>query len=298
MKHIKESANALPDHLGIIGTGLIGVSLVLALKQRGLKLKVTGFDANRAHLQCAAEVAGFDALADSPQQAAAGGGVIVLATHPSAMREVFEQLGSLDAGAVVSDVGSVKRSIIRSAETALGDDCAQFVPSHPIAGTERSGPQAADAMLFEGCAAVVTPLPGNAASAVRVIADLWHRAGAAKVLEMTPEEHDRIFARSSHLPHALAYALMHSISDTLSAADMDLYSAGGLRGFARLAASDPDLWCDILLSNSDRIIPALQSFHDSSDSLRAMLERRDADGLRDLFRQVKCCCRRPDGGGE
>lgn len=298
MEYIKESTEAFPDRLGVIGTGLIGTSLVLALKKRGLNLKVTAFDVNRSHLQYAADAAGFDTLAESPQQVVAAGGIVVLATYPSTMREVFSQLGSIDGGVVVTDVGSVKRRIVRFAEAALGSDCARFVPSHPIAGTERSGPQAATASLFAACTTVLTPLSDNPTSSLRIIADLWHRAGAEYVIAMTPEEHDRIFACSSHLPHVLAYALMDSISSTLSTGDIDLYSAGGLRGFARLAASDPDLWCDILLSNSEQVLAALKTFNDSSDRLRTMLAQHDGDGLRDLFRQMKHCCRKPDVAGK
>lgn len=276
----------MPERLGIIGTGLIGTSFALALKARGYSPAITAFDSDPSRLRRAADLAGFDALAESPEQVAAVGGVVVIATFPQAMAEIFSRCGNPAGDAVLTDVGSVKQCVVEAARAALGDDCARFVPGHPIAGNEGSGPQAASASLFESRCAVLTPVPENQPSSVQLIADLWYQAGADRVVRMESAQHDRIFAYNSHLPHALAYALMHSLTCNLSGRDILEYSSGGLQGFTRIAASDPQLWCDILTANADHVIAALDAFSASNERLRAMLKARDADGLRAFFRQV------------
>ena len=278
--------------VAVIGTGLIGTSLALALKRRDPALRVTGFDADAARAARALELGALDSCAPSPARLD-GCEVIVLAVPVGAMREVLAALAPLAGGAVVTDVGSVKAAVARDAREALGAAAVHFVPGHPIAGAEDSGPEAASAALFDGCRVILTPGADTDGDALGKIAALWRAAGAGEVMEMDADEHDRVFACASHLPHAVAYAL---IGGLLSRDDADAvfdYAAGGLRDFTRVAASDPVMWRDIFLANAGRVIEALDDFSGGVGRLRECIERGDGEALRGLLEEI--ASRRRDG---
>lgn len=291
--------------LGIVGAGLIGTSLALALKRRAPALHVTGFDADAARAARALELGALDSCVASPSQLDAD--IIVLAAPVGAMRDVLAALAPAD-GAVITDVGSVKGAVMRAARDVLGAAAARFVPGHPVAGAERSGPDAASASLFDNCRVVLTPdaaaardATGRAATAraaadhaaattdrnaVAAVAALWRDAGAAEVIEMDAVEHDRVFACASHLPHAVAYALMDGLLSRADAGAIFDCAAGGLRDFTRVAASDPVMWRDIFLANAGGVLEALDDFSAAAARLRDLIARGDGDALQKLLEEV------------
>lgn len=280
--------------LGIVGTGLIGTSLALALKRRDPAPHIAGFDTDAARAVRALELGALDACADSPSQLGADitPSIIVLAAPVGAMRGALAALSPPD-GAVITDVGSVKGAVMRDARAALGDAAARFVPGHPVAGAEHSGPEAASASLFDDCRVVLTPDAAADRNAVAAVAEMWRDAGAGEVVEMDAAEHDRVFACASHLPHAVAYALMDGLLSRADAGAVFDCAAGGLRDFTRVAASDPVMWRDIFLANAGGVLEALDDFSGAVARLRDLIARGDGDALRKLLEEV--AARRRDG---
>lgn len=281
--------------LGIVGTGLIGTSLALALKRRNPALTVAGFDTDAARAVRALELGALDACVDSPSQLGADitpsiippitPSIIVLAAPVGAMRGALAALSPPD-GAIITDVGSVKAAVMRDARAALGDAAARFVPGHPVAGAENSGPEAASASLFDNCRVVLTPDAAADRAAVAAVAQMWRDAGAAEVIEMDAAEHDRVFACASHLPHAVAYALIGGLLSRADAGAVFDCSAGGLRDFTRVAASDPVMWRDIFLANAGGVLEALDDFSAAAARLRDLIARGDGDALQQLLEEV------------
>lgn len=269
--------------LGIVGTGLIGASLALALKRRDPELRVAGFDTDAARARRALELGALDSRADSPARLNAD--ITVLAAPVGAMHDALAALAPPD-GAVITDVGSVKGAVMRDAHAALGAAAPRFVPGHPVAGAENSGPDAASASLFDDCRVVLTPDAAADRDAVATVARMWRDAGAAEVVEMDAAEHDRVFACASHLPHAVAYALVDGLlarADTGAVFDC---AAGGLRDFTRIAASDPVMWRDIFLANAAAVLGALDDFSAAAARLRELIARGDAGGLQRMLEEV------------
>lgn len=271
-----------PGSVVIVGVGLIGGSLGLALRAAGACGEVVGCDASP--LDEALERGAID-RALPLTEAARIADVVVLATPVRAMPDLARQIAPLlRPDAVVTDTGSVKGQLVRELTPLLG---ARYVPAHPIAGRERSGVAAADAALFSGASCVLTPPDGCDPAALAQAGNLWQQAGC-RVLTMTPELHDRVFGWVSHLPHLVAFALMETVYNARTdEADPAEYAAGGLRDFTRVAGSDPVMWRDIFLSNRQAVLAA-------SAALRAELERletaiRDADGatLLDTFTHAR-----------
>jgi prephenate dehydrogenase len=192
----------------------------------------------------------------------------------------------LEPGALVTDAGSTKRDVIAAARAALGGRLAQFVPAHPIAGAERSGAAAADAALFRGRRVVLTPLAENAPEAVRAVEEVWSACGA-RVSRMDPEAHDAVLAAVSHLPHLLAYALVHEVAGRDDSAQLFGFAAGGFRDFTRIASSHPEMWRDICVANRDRLLDELDRYAAKLQVLRPLLERGDGAALEKLFAEAR-----------
>lgn len=273
--------------LTIIGVGLIGGSLALALKRAGVCTEIVGSGSSPASLRRALELGVIDRAESALGAAVSASPVIVIAAPLGRTRMVLDALAPvLEPGAVVTDVGSVKASVIADARDALGARIAQFVPGHPIAGTERSGVGAAFAELFDGHRVILTPVPETATSALAQIRALWEQAGA--VVEMLePRLHDAILAATSHLPHALAYALVDCLAAADHAGEMFRFAAGGFRDFTRIASSDPQMWRDILLANRDAVLRAIDSYDLHLGAIRDALRARDGDALLRQFRSAK-----------
>lgn len=286
MNRLEKSDQPLPQRIGLIGTGMIGTSVLLALKTRGHIFSSTAFDHNTDCLQKANQACAFDRCAQSSQQVVANSDIVLIATPPRSLQDIFSQLGDIPEDTLITDVASVKRSVCNAAHQQLKDACPQFIPGHPIAGSERNGPQFADADLFQDRNVVLTPMSDNDPQAVQKVVDLWYATGAKNLITLSAEDHDRIFAYNSHFPHILAYIYVHSLAGKMPLEDILEYSGEGLRDFARIAASDPDLWCDIFMSNTDQLMTVLRTFNASSNQLRNLLRESDRKGLHDFCQRA------------
>ncbi|MGD9889465.1 MAG: prephenate dehydrogenase [Halothiobacillaceae bacterium] len=273
--------------LCIIGSGLIGGSLALALKKAGAVGEIVGCGRNTETLQRALALGIVDAFSTELAQAVQGADIVLLSVPMLAMRGVLEQIQPvLQPGVIVTDVGSVKQSVIDDARAVLGEKIEQFVPAHPIAGTEKSGPDAAFAELFTERRVIVTPLAeNNEADVARVVA-MWQCVGA--VVEcMSAEHHDHVLAATSHLPHLLAFTLVDSLARRDESFEIFRYAAGGFRDFTRIAASDPTMWRDIALANSNEISLILQQYQQELENLQRDLRAKDAQNLFERFSRAQ-----------
>lgn len=257
--------------LAVVGTGLIGGSFAAALRRVGQVGQVLGVGRNQESLQRACELGLLDEVV-SLEQAAARASLILLATPVGAMESILQQLAPmLRPDVLVSDAGSTKSDVARMALDILGDRAAQFIPGHPIAGSEMTGPEAADPMLFHGRKLVLTPFEQTPGSVLHLLIRVWEACGA-HVLIMDPAAHDQALAAVSHLPHFLAAAYMSQLVRSRDA-DARLNLAGtGFRDFTRIAAGSPEVWRDIFVSNRDAVLHELDHFEQGLQELRQMLE--------------------------
>ena len=273
------------DKLAIVGTGLIGGSFALALKQAGAVRHVLGVGRNPARLTVARELELIDGVADYAQAGQAD--CILLALPVGETEAVLRQLAPhLKPGAIITDAGSTKANVITAAHAALGARFADFVPGHPIAGSELSGPGAARADLFQGKKVVLTPLADTRADALETVKALWQATGA-QVETLDAALHDRIFAAVSHLPHLAAFALVDELAQR---ADGDTYfhfAASGFRDFTRIAGSSPEMWRDIALANREAVLAELDAYLAAIHTLRNTVDRNDADALLKMFSRAR-----------
>ena len=271
--------------LAVIGVGLIGGSFALALKQAGLASQVVGAGRSEANLRLALERGAIDSIASDARAAARDADVILLAAPVAQFEPIFAEL-VLKPEAVVTDAGSTKRDVIAAARRALGKRIAQFVPGHPVAGAEKSGAGAASAELFRGRRVILTPLPENTPRAVEKIQNLWAGCGA-NVMRMDAEEHDAVLAAVSHLPHVLAYALVHEVAKRENAEQLFSFAAGGFRDFTRIASSHPEMWRDICVANRDRIVEEMDRYAGKLARFRSLIEKGDGDALERFFAEAR-----------
>ena len=271
------------ERVAVIGVGLIGGSFALALKKARLCGHVVGIGRSAANLQVAKDRGIIDSVA-----AQAGDADLVLVATPVAQfPAVLAALApQLKPAAIVMDAGSTKRDVVAAARAALGAKIAQFVPAHPIAGAERSGAAAASADLFRGKRVVLAPLPENPAASLAAAEVAWTACGA-RVTRMSAEEHDAVFAAVSHLPHLLAYALVHEFAGRGNSAQLFGYAAGGFRDFTRIASSHPEMWRDICVANREPLLAELDRYAAKLRALRPLLERGDGAALEKLFAEAR-----------
>ena len=270
--------------LAVIGVGLIGGSFALALRQAGKVSRVVGVGRNRANLELARERRIIDAIAADATSAAREADLVLVAAPVAQFPAIFSQLS--DCKALITDAGSTKRDVIAAARGALGKRIAQFVPAHPVAGAEQSGAAAASAELFRDRRVVLTPLPENRAESVAQIERIWQACGA-RVTRLGAEEHDAVLAAVSHLPHVLAYALVHDIAKRKNAEQLFAYAAGGFRDFTRIASSHPEMWRDICVANRDRLLAEISSYEGELKRVRALVEAGDGAALEKLFSEAR-----------
>jgi prephenate dehydrogenase len=266
--------------LAVIGVGLIGGSFALALKQAKTVSHVVGVGRNAANLKLARERGIIDSIAPDPGVAARDADLVLVATPVAQFPAVFAALA--ETKALITDGGSTKRDVIAAARKALGKKIGQFVPAHPIAGAEKSGAAAASAELYRGKRVVITPLPQNRRPALELVESAWKACGA-KVSRMDPEEHDAVLATVSHLPHVLAYALVHGVAKRNNSEQLFSFAAGGFRDFTRIASSHPEMWRDICLANRDRVLQELKSYANELGTIRKLIQKGDAGALEKLF---------------
>lgn len=277
--------------LAVVGAGLIGGSICLAARARGVAEHIVAIDRADAVLAEAARRGLADAISGHVL-AARGADLVVLAVPVGAMGEAAAALAAhLTERTVVTDVGSVKGAVLAAASGALPWP-ERFVPGHPIAGREYSGPGGADADLFEGALVVLTPVPRTDPASSTLVRAFWAGLGG-RVLTMDAEEHDRVFAAVSHLPHVVAYALVGALLE-LEAEQGPLvrYSGGGLRDFTRIAQSDPTMWRDICVANREPLLQAVARFRDFLGRLEAQIAAGDGAALFEAFTRVREARRR------
>lgn len=263
-------------HASIIGVGLLGGSLGLALRRRGLAARVTGL-VRRADAAAEAQAAGaVHEATTEPAAAVRGADLVVLCTPVAQIGEQARALAPyLARGAVVTDVGSVKAAVIAAAEGPVQAAGARFVGSHPMAGGEKTGVRAARADLFEGAVCLLTPTPATDPAAAAVVRELWHGVGA-RVVNLDADTHDALVARTSHLPHVLAFALARHVLDPAAPALQRELCATGFRDTTRIAAGSPPMWRDILLANRRHVLAALDGLGAQLAELRAAVAAGDA----------------------
>jgi prephenate dehydrogenase len=255
--------------LAVVGVGLIGGSFALALKQARAVSQVVGVGRNAANLKLALERGIIDSIAPDAASAARGADLVLLATPVAQFPSIFSSLK--DSKALLTDGGSTKRDVIAAAREALGKGVARFVPAHPIAGAEKSGAAAASAELFRGRRVVLTPLPENSSSDVERVEAAWKTAGA-NVSRMRADEHDAVLATVSHLPHLLAFALVHDVAQRKNSEQLFSFAAGGFRDFTRIASSHPEMWRDICVANRDLLLAEVKRFSSKLEEIKQLLD--------------------------
>jgi prephenate dehydrogenase len=275
------------DRVAIVGVGLIGGSFALALKAAGCCGHVVGAGRSAANLRKAVEIGAIDSSVADPADAVRGAELVLVATPVAQFPGVFGAIAPVLApGALVMDAGSTKQDVVAAARESLGGRIAQFVPAHPIAGAEQSGAAAARADLFAGKRVVLAPGADTPVEVVARATGAWEACGA-RVFRMTPAEHDAVFAAVSHLPHLLAYALVHDMAERGNSAQLFAYAASGFRDFTRIASSHPEMWRDISLSNRVALLEELDRYAAKLAEIRPLLERGDGAGLENVFAQAR-----------
>jgi prephenate dehydrogenase len=273
--------------LVVVGVGLIGGSFALALKAAKAVGTVIGVGRGEANLRRALGLGVIDAAGALDRTTLGDADLVLVATPVGQSGAVFAAIAPLlGPRTVVTDAGSTKQDVVAAARGALGAALPRFVPGHPIAGTEKSGAAAAFAELYRGRKVVLTPLAGTGKEALERVRDAWRLCGA-DVLELDPGRHDAILAAVSHLPHVLAYALVHQVAQDPDAAQLFGLAAGGFRDFTRIASSHPEMWRDICLANRDALLAQLDRYAGELAGVRAMLERGDAAALDALFSRAR-----------
>lgn len=276
------------ERIAIIGLGLIGGSLGYAVKRGGLAKHVAGFASSEATRARALELGFVDSVHGTAAEAATNADLVVLCTPVGALGPVAAEIEKvLKAGAILTDVGSVKSAVIRDVGPFVPEGV-HFIPGHPIAGTEQSGPDAGFAELFDGRWCILTPVPGADRAAVAKLTAFWEACGS-KVDVMEPRHHDLVLAIVSHLPHLIAYNIVGTADDleTVTESEVIKYSAGGFRDFTRLAASDPTMWRDICLNNKEAILEMLGRFSEDLSAMQRMIRWGDGEGLFNLFTRTR-----------
>jgi len=267
------------EQLGLIGCGLMGGSFALALKRAGLVKRVVGYSPSPATVERALQLGVIDQAAASAQAAAAGSDLVLVAVPVAATEATFKAIQHLvTPQMLLMDVGSTKSDVVAMGQRALGARIGSFVPAHPIAGKEVSGVEHAEADLYVGKQLILTPLESTHAPALQKARELWSALGC-RVLQMSPLEHDAAYAAVSHLPHLLSFAVMNAISKQAKGPEFLSLAGTGFRDFTRIAASDPKVWRDIMLSNRDEILTQSRLFQQSLQALDALIESGDSPAL-------------------
>lgn len=274
------------QRLALIGCGLMGGSFALALRQAGLVGHVAGFSASEGTRQKALRLGVIDSACASAAQAAEGADLVLVAVPVRATETTLRAIDPvLSPGALVMDVGSTKGDVVLAARAAMPRHLACFVPAHPIAGKEVAGIEHADAALYRDRQVILTPLPENPAAHVLLAHQLWQALGS-RVLELSPAAHDASFAAVSHLPHLTAFALVNAVARQPHGTQHLSLAGPGFRDFSRIAASDPQVWRDILLANRDEVLHQCTLLRDTLHELESAMQAGDADRLQALITEA------------
>ena len=276
------------DRLAIIGLGLIGSSIARAARRYNAAKTIVAGDSDESVRARVKELAIADEVAPTLAQAVAGADLVIFCVPVGANSAVAQEIGPhLKAGAVVSDVGSVKSAVIGAIAPHLAPGV-NLVPAHPVAGTEQSGPDAGFDSLFLHRWCILTPPEETDAKSIALVQAFWEALGS-NVEIMTPAHHDLVLAITSHVPHLIAYNIVGTVAELEEATRSEVlkFSAGGFRDFTRIAASDPTMWRDVFLHNKDAVLEMLGRFNEDLTALQRMIRRGDGDGLFDLFTRTR-----------
>jgi prephenate dehydrogenase len=286
MNTLTTSQPAVFEQLGLIGCGLMGGSFALALRRAGLVKRVVGYSKSPTTTERARKLGVIDLAAESALLAVSGADIVLVAVPVSATEQTLKNIRHLvEPNVLVMDVGSTKRDVVDAARRVLGDKLGCFVPAHPITGKEVAGIANADATLYEGRQVILTPLPQTSVAHLQRATELWSALGA-QVLKMSPENHDAAFAAVSHLPHLLAFAYFSAVVGQPGGREFLDLAGPGFRDFTRIAASDPEVWRDVLLTNREEVLKQSTRFRHTLDALELSLRSGNSAALEDLIRQT------------
>ena len=284
---MNEQSAPIYQRMVVIGLGLIGGSMALAARELGLAETVVGCDQRQSELDEGLARGVIDEGSVAPAEAVAGADLVVIAVPVQATQAVLESIrDAVPATATLTDVGSVKGSFVAAVEAVFGRVSPLVVPGHPIAGSEKNGVAAANASLFDHHKVILTPFPETDPQVLARLHQFWSRCGA-EVLTMSVARHDEVLAATSHLPHLIAFSLVDTLGGEDDNKDIFRYAAGGFRDFTRIAASDPVMWRDIFLSNSEAVLKVLEHFSEDLDHLRQAITEQDGQRLLQVFTRAK-----------
>ena len=272
----------------IIGLGLIGGSIGLAMKRSKISNQIIGFARSNSTLKRAIELGLVDKVKDNLEDAVNDCDLIILATPLSTFKKLVEEMSPfLKKDCIITDTGSAKLSVIEDLRGILPNNV-EFIPGHPIAGTEESGPDAGFAELFDNRWCILTPTEENSSNAIDLIKEFWESIGS-KVEIMDPLHHDKVLAITSHIPHLIAFNIVGTANNLANVTEKEVikYSAGGFRDFTRIAASDPKMWSDIFTYNSEAVLEMLELFSNDLAKLKAAVIKKDSDLLFSNFEKTR-----------
>lgn len=276
------------DRIAILGVGLIGGSLARVLRREKACGEIVGYGHDELQLKEAVELGVIDEYFQDPAEAVINTDMIVLATPLATMESLMISIkDSIDADAVVTDVGSSKGGVVDAAKKVLdAEQLTRFVPGHPIAGTEKSGVKASFAELFEDHSVILTPVSETGQSSIKLVRQMWEAAGA-NVIVMDVSHHDEVLAATSHLPHMLAYALVDCLAAMQDREEIFKYAAGGFTDFTRIASSSPQMWHDVCFSNRDELLKMLDRFDTHIVQIKEAIRHGDSQRLLEIFTRAK-----------
>ena len=272
----------------IIGLGLIGGSIGLAMKRSKISNQIIGFARSNSTLKRAIELGLVDKVKDNLEDAVNDCDLIILATPLSTFKKLVEEMSPfLKKDCIITDTGSAKLSVIEDLRGILPNNV-EFIPGHPIAGTEESGPDAGFAELFDNRWCILTPTEENSSNAIKLVKEFWESIGS-KVEIMDPLHHDKVLAITSHIPHLIAFNIVGTANNLANVTEKEVvkYSAGGFRDFTRIAASDPKMWSDIFTYNSEAVLEMLELFSNDLAKLKAAVIKKDSDLLFSNFEKTR-----------
>ena len=276
------------EKVALLGAGLIGSSLAWAIRDRGLAGQVSAYS-RRAETRASIERLGFaDSVHEDPASAVKGADLVIFCVPVGANAALAATVGAhLAEGAIVTDVGSVKQAVVRDIGPHVPEGV-EFIPGHPIAGTEHSGPEAGFGDLFEQRWCILTPVPGTPDPALEKLKTFWERCGSTVAI-MDAGHHDKVLAITSHLPHLIAYTIVGTATDLEESerAEVVKFSAGGFRDFTRIAGSDPVMWRDVFLNNRESVLEMLQRFVEDLTALQRAIRWGEGETLESLFRRTR-----------
>ena len=274
------------EQLGLIGCGLMGGSFALALKRAGLVRRVVGYSKSPTTTDRARQLGVIDVEAPSALLAVSGADIVLVAVPVAATESTLKSIRHLIGyNTLVMDVGSTKGDVVQAAARALHDQIGAFVPAHPITGKEVAGVEHADALLYAGKHVILTPTAATQARQLQRAVEVWTALGC-KVVQMEPATHDATFAAVSHLPHLLAFAMMHGIANQAQGEDFLALAGPGFRDFTRIAAAEPRMWRDIFLANKQELLAQYGIYQHALQTLEQLIRQEDGDALESLIEEA------------